>query len=251
METRDMNDEFLHRIRVRPQSRFASELKMRLDRPATPWERYMSGYIHVNDPISHRSLALFAIVGLHAAFIFALANGLVQRITVSKSMPIVADFPQVERPPEEAPTLPQPKLETWAIPVPEPSVPIDYIPDAPAGSAIDDSPAPVQGGVAAENSGSSFAHAGIGRHFPNPDSFYPAAAIRQEIEGKAIVRVCIGPDGKLAQAPQIARSTGSRLLDEAALQLAHAGTYVAGSRDGVPIVDCFNFLTTFQIKNRR
>jgi TonB family protein len=250
MSAPESNDEFLHRIRVRPQPRFAKELKMRLDQSSTQRGHSMSGYIDVSAPISSRSLALFAIIGLHVALIFAFANGLVQRISGEKFIPIVANSIELEQRSVEAPIPVKPMLDTFKIPVPKPLAPIEAAPDAPTGSTIDESPERTQSGTAVAAINDSLIHAGIGRNFPNPDAFYPASAIRQEIEGKAIVRVCIGPDGKLAQAPQIAQSTQSRMLDEAALHLARAGSYVAGSRGGVAVTDCFNFQTKFQIKNR-
>ncbi len=53
--------------------------------------------------------------------------------------------------------------------------------------------------------------------------------------------------GSVTNAPQIAQSTQYRLLDDAALRLARAGSYVAGTRDGVAIIDCFSFQAKFQL----
>ena len=47
-----------------------------------------------------------------------------------------------------------------------------------------------------------------------------------------MIRVCVGPNGKLAEEPTVANSSGSARLDEGAIKLAKAGRYVAGSVDG-------------------
>ena len=118
-------------------------------------------------------------------------------------------------------------------------------------ATIDPGLVPQYSGTAIVNSSESYVRAGLAQRFPDPDSFYPASAIRQEIEGKALVHVCVGPDGRLVEAPQIAQSTQHRLLDDAALRLARAGRYVPGSRDGVAITDCFNFQAKFQLGGGR
>jgi len=211
----------------------------------------MSAYIHAIAPISRRSLALFCIVGLHAVFIFALTNGLMPRVIRDQVDPLVVDFPQVEQRPLEAPPSVEPVLlEKFQIPVPTPPAPIEFASETPTVSAADETLGSTYSGTATQDVGDSLVHAGLGKNFPNPDSFYPPSAIRQEIEGKALVHVCVGPDGKLTEAPQIAQSTQNASLDEAALRLARAGRYVAGSRGGVAVTDCFDFQTTFQIKNR-
>jgi len=245
----DMSDEFLHRIRVRPQPRFANGLKIRLDQ--STGEHSMSGYIHAGASISRRGTALFVIIGLHVAIILAFTSGLVQKVTEDATKPFVVNFRQVERPPVETPSLPRLVLKESTIAIPTPPVPIEFPTEAPTGSESTETLVPTYSGTASQSSAGSFKQAGLGANFPDPDSFYPPSAVRQEIEGKAVVRVCIGPDGRLAEAPRIAQSTQNRLLDEAALRVARAGRYVAGSRDGVPITDCFSFQTTFQLKNRR
>jgi TonB family protein len=245
-----MDDDFLHRIRARPHPRFASQLKKRLDQSSRDWEPAMSTHILARSPMSQRSLMAFAIGGLHVALILAFANGLVQEITAGKSPPRIAvEFHDAKRKPSGATSSPEPHLQTFTIPVPTPPEPIDYVPEtAPTGSALDEGlVTQFSGKAAAAEPSLPDVRAGIGKRFPNPNSFYPASAVRQEIEGKALVRVCVGPDGKLSEAPQIAQSTRSSLLDEAALRLARAGSYVAGSRDGAAITDCFNFQATFQL----
>ena len=51
------------------------------------------------------------------------------------------------------------------------------------------------------------------------------------------MHVCVGPNGKLTEAPTIAQSSGSPRLDEGALKLATAGSghYQPATEDGKPI----------------
>ena len=250
MNTPESGDEFLYRIRVRPRPQFARQLKMKLDHSSSDWEPAMSTHTRTRAPLSHRGFALFAIAGLHAAFIVAFTTVFVSQVTpVELPPPIDVDFPAPNDQPPESPDASDPVFDRFAVSVPTPLPPIPYTPDAPA-PTIDSGLAPQFSGMAVDNPSVSYVRAGLAQRFPDPDSFYPASAIRQELEGKALVRVCVGPDGRLVEAPQIAQSTQHRVLDDAALRLARAGRYVAGSRDGVGITDCFNFQAKFQLGGR-
>jgi TonB family protein len=84
--------------------------------------------------------------------------------------------------------------------------------------------------------------------FPSSDEYYPPSSIRLEEEGSATLRVCVAPNGKLAEAPTVQTSTKSARLDDAAVKLAKAGKFSAGSIDGVPTTDCFSFRVRFELK---
>jgi TonB family protein len=245
MDTPEMDDAFLHQMRVRPDSRFASRLKMKLDQSSNDGESAMQSYIHAHTPMSRRSGAFLAIAGLHAAFIVAFMGAFTGRMTTVEPPPIISDVTYEPKEQPEQPVASDPEFQKFVLTVPADAPHFEFTPEAPAGTAIDLTSQ--LSGATTEAPSKPYVRAALGKRFPDPDSFYPASAIRQELEGKALVRVCVGPDGKLAEAPQIAQSTQSRALDEAALRLARAGSYVAGSRDGVAITDCFNFQTKFQL----
>jgi TonB family protein len=88
----------------------------------------------------------------------------------------------------------------------------------------------------------------MGKNFPSSEDFYPPASIRLEEEGNVGVKVCVAPNGKLAEPPTVVASSRSARLDEAAIKLAKAGRYVAGSIDGAPTTDCFSFRVKFELK---
>ena len=61
-----------------------------------------------------------------------------------------------------------------------------------------------------------------GADWPAISAYYPAAERRLGTEGTAIVRVCIGPNGRLSASPRIVASSGSPRLDRAALRYVRA-----------------------------
>lgn len=89
--------------------------------------------------------------------------------------------------------------------------------------------------------------------FPDVYAFYPAKAAYMHETGTAIVRVCVGRDGKLTAAPRIVRSTGFPRLDRAALAYVRAtsGDWLPALRRGVPVVDCHGIPIRFEIPRQR
>jgi TonB family protein len=94
-------------------------------------------------------------------------------------------------------------------------------------------------------------HGNPGHGFPQSQDFYTTESQRQGDQGAVDVAVCYRPDGTLADAPAIARSSGIRRLDNSALRLAIAanGKYVPGTDDdGRPIASCMLFRVTYSIR---
>ena len=63
---------------------------------------------------------------------------------------------------------------------------------------------------------------------------YPERARRAGAEGVVGVRIALAPDGSVRQV-ELTQSSGSRLLDEAALTAARASTFVPASRNRTPV----------------
>lgn len=83
----------------------------------------------------------------------------------------------------------------------------------------------------------------------SPDDYYPQASITLQEEGIATVRICVGPTGRLEGRPTIERSSGSRRLDNAALQWAReALTFTPATVNGAPVADCKGFRVNFNLK---
>lgn len=80
------------------------------------------------------------------------------------------------------------------------------------------------------------------------DDYYPATSLRLQEEGVAIVRVCVGPDGRLSGAPVVESGSGSRRLDAAAVAWTReALRFTPATREGRPVAACKGFRVRFNI----
>ena len=89
-----------------------------------------------------------------------------------------------------------------------------------------------------------------GAAFPNLETYYPIEARRAGQQGTVVIHFCVDPHGKLTEQPSVERSSGNDALDNAALNLASAGSghYLPGSLSGKPIASCSSFKITFQLQ---
>jgi TonB family protein len=150
-----------------------------------------------------------------------------------------------------------PEMKHLRIEIPPPDIEIDVPIDAPnaiagvitGASTMESQVKPPPSGPALKVAPRYIIHARVGRDFPNPDAFYPPVSIRREEQGLARVEVCVGPDGALVEEPSVVNTSGSDRLDEAALKLARSGHYLAGSIDGLPIVDCLQLPIRFRVRS--
>ena len=71
----------------------------------------------------------------------------------------------------------------------------------------------------------------LGADFPSSEAFYPVAAKQNDVEGAVTLRVTVSETGCIQKA-EIAGTSGVAQLDESALDLAMAGTYVPGAGAG-------------------
>jgi protein TonB len=81
----------------------------------------------------------------------------------------------------------------------------------------------------------------------NPKPAYPALSRRLGEQGKVVVRVLIGVDGKAQQA-EIRSSSGYDRLDQAALATVRSWRYVPGTRNGIPEAMWFNVPINFVLE---
>lgn len=78
---------------------------------------------------------------------------------------------------------------------------------------------------------------------------YPPASERQEEEGVVLVRVRVGPDGRVLAA-ELKASSGHRRLDEAAvLHARRAWRFLPATRDGVAVESWREIPVRFELKN--
>jgi periplasmic protein TonB len=199
---------------------------------------------------SRRALALGLIACLHVGLIWALANGLLQRM-IEPAPPDSMQTTLLPAEPRSPPPLPpDPTLRDTVIHVPQPVV--DLVPPPPVDpgriktSLIDPPVAPPPHGTA---QAVKRVLGGPGHGFPNTSDYYPPQAIRMNEQGGTSVSVCVDDAGRLSSAPTLAQSSGSALLDAAALKLARAGSghYQPTTEDGRAVSSCYSFRIRFAL----
>ena len=117
------------------------------------------------------------------------------------------------------PPVPGPILATTSSdPSPFPAMPSDPVPEAPAKPSAN--PGQIRTAVLADASGCAL-------------PAYPAAAAREGITGTSTLALLVGTDGRVSSA-RIEHSSGSRVLDSAALNALSRCTFKPATNNGVP-----------------
>ena len=194
---------------------------------------------------SRTSLIVSSVVLFHLAALWALHQGLLQRM-VEVVVPIMA-ISQAEPPPPPPkplqpvltpPTTPQPPAPATpeppavlaaptaaptapAVPAAAPAPPP---PPAPPATAPVPSAPPPPAKVELPTSKADYLH--------NPPPDYPRMSKRLGEQGKVVVKVLIGEDGR-AQKVERLTTSGFERLDKSAMEAAMRWRYVPGKRGGV------------------
>ena len=210
----------------------------------------MSAYVHDTQYFTRRTAVLIAIIALHILILYALATGLMQKAVKLVEPPLKTQIVrQVHK--HLPPPPPPPQLVQQQVQVPPPLIQI-AVPAAQshaitvvkhvvrAPPAPPPAPAPVV-----------YTPLGRGRDFPNTQNYYPQSAQQLGEQGTATVHICVGPNGRLSSRPQLVRTSGSGILDRAALRYARAtsGHWVPEKRNGVPINFCGNLPIKFRLND--
>lgn len=204
----------------------------------------MSAYVHDTSFFSRRALILVCIFAFHGLIIFVMASGLGRRVIEVVAPPIKTDIIEEVQQREQPPPPPPPEFERPQVEIPPPEVHIDFpmetnaITDVTTKAVPKPPPAPPAPRAMTHASGK----------FGSSEDFYPPSSIRLEEQGSVTVKVCVAPNGKLAEPPRVERSSNSARLDDAALKLAKAGRFTPGTIDGTPTTDCFSFRVKFELK---
>jgi TonB family protein len=205
--------------------------------------------------LSRRSSTLFLILSLHVAVFYAVMASVSHTRTTSIPERMQTRVVENPRPIESPPTLPGVKFGKSTIDVPKPlfNFPLELTPSDGVTANFDDG---LKVTLPRENPQGSPPHlmnrvqGGPGAGFPNTNDYYPAAAIRAEEQGAAIIQVCVDTNGRLTTDPITQKGSGSSRLDEAALKLARAGSghYRATTEDGRSIDSCYPIRVRFELK---
>jgi TonB family protein len=82
----------------------------------------------------------------------------------------------------------------------------------------------------------------------NPDDYYPPGSVRREEQGSPVVKVCVGPSGKLLREPVVTDTSGFPDLDLAAIKVAKDTRYAAGTENGTALPEsCIRFKVKFTL----
>lgn len=208
--------------------------------------------------LTGRQLALLCVIALH---VFVIGGLMTMKIAYDRTPTLPAFKPVTATPitPDEKP--PPPKLDdrrvqqalNQPIDVTIPVIDLVISPQERTWVAPDTGPAvPVESGGISGGTGTAVPVPSTAlsyRAVRSPDDYYPQASITLQEEGIATVRICVGPTGRLEGRPTIERSSGSRRLDNAALQWAReALTFTPATVNGAPVADCKGFRVNFNLK---
>jgi protein TonB len=209
----------------------------------------MAAYAHDTQFFTRRIVVFFGIVVLHVLLVWALANGLARRVIESLPQNIETNIIEEIKKQDEPPPPPPPQMERPPVEVPPPDIAIDIPVEQSTTTAISDvTDKPVVRAPPPPTAAPTPAK--LAKNFPNSEDYYPPSSKRNEEQGTPTVRVCVGPNGRLLSEPTIVAPSQFPKLDEAAIKLAKAGRYVAGTQNGQPMVEsCVSFRVKFQLTN--
>jgi periplasmic protein TonB len=209
-------------------------------------------------PMNRNVMIVSSVLLFHGVALWALQSGLV-RHTIELVVPaeLLSQFieppqpkvappapPPLEKPIKQpvskspVPTLPPPpQLMAIASTTPAPNAPTGVTtpqpPAPPLAAPVAAAPAPLAPPAAAPTPAKVELPSSDADYLQNPKPAYPAISKRLGEQGKVLVRVFIGTDGK-AQKPEVTQSSGFDRLDQIALATVLKWHYVPGKRGGNP-----------------
>ena len=78
---------------------------------------------------------------------------------------------------------------------------------------------------------------------------YPPEAKMEGIEGTTTIKALIGKNGK-AEKVEVAKSSGSKMLDDAAVEAAKQSTFSPGTQDGKPVAAWVAYTVNFKLEDK-
>ncbi len=208
----------------------------------------MAAQVQDSNFFTRRGVVAAAIILLHVLAAWGFASGLATRAIQALAPPIEADIVEEVKKNDEPPPPPPPEMERPPVEVPPPEVAID-MPMETNTTAIQDvtdkapPPAPPPPPRAVGTPAKMTRPA-------NPDDYYPPGSIRREEQGSPVVQACVGPKGQLLRDPVVTDTSGFPDLDGAAVKVARATKYAAGTDGGTALAEsCIKFKVKFVLKN--
>jgi TonB family protein len=201
--------------------------------------------------LSRRTLTFILIAGFHALLLYFFASGLAQQVVAALPQVMHASVVEEIRPRPQpataAPAYTPRNLTHWDPPVVGPPN-IEYPPDEPPATLAGNDGTTGHESVVAPPTPHRVV-GGPGKGFPTTDDYYPATSRRIAETGAATVQVCVDTPGRLTADPTLTRSSGSRRIDDGALNLAKAGSghYRPTTEDGQPVHSCYPYRIRFEL----
>jgi protein TonB len=207
----------------------------------------MAAQVQDSNFITRRGIVAVVIIAIHVLFAWGLASGLARKVVEVLAPPIEADIVEEVKPDDQPPPPPPPEMERPPVEVPPPEVSID-LPMETTSTAIQDvtdkTPPPAPPPPRAAGSPAKMTRP------VNPDDYYPPGSIRREEQGSPVVQACVGPNGRLLRDPVVTDTSGFPDLDGAAVKVAKATRYAAGTEGGSALAEsCIKFKVKFVLKN--
>jgi protein TonB len=208
----------------------------------------MAAQVQDSSFFTRRGIVAVVIIGMHILLAWGLASGLARKVVEVLAPPIEADIVEEIKDEDEPPPPPPPEMERPPVEVPPPEVTID-LPMETSSTAIQDvtdRPPPPAPPPPPRIAGSP---AKMTRPV-NPDDYYPPGSIRREEQGSPVVQACVGSNGRLLRDPVVTDTSGFPDLDAAAVKVAKATRYAAGTEGGSALPEsCIKFKVKFVLKN--
>jgi TonB family protein len=83
---------------------------------------------------------------------------------------------------------------------------------------------------------------------PPPAKFYPPEADKNKEKGTVNLRVCADGSGTISGTPEVVKSSGSKLLDQAAQTWAKAAKWIPATYNRAPVEGCTQVDVVFEAK---
>ena len=204
----------------------------------TPAEKWLRGPV---------GFALISLLHLAAIYVIATALGRIQKIEVPRSeVFFVREKTAPDIPPPPGPNLKhgdRPHIDEVG-----PPTPIDYPDDDPTEVITTTGSVPANGDATVITA--TLIAARIDPRHPLTQPDYPAGEIRQEHEGRVLLRLRVGPDGRVLAA-EVVTSSGHPALDQAAVKTALRDWRLQPARQGITAIEgVFSTWVRFDLTDR-
>ncbi|HEV7631612.1 MAG TPA: energy transducer TonB [Steroidobacteraceae bacterium] len=212
----------------------------------------MGVYVHDNQWATRRSIVFVGIILFHILLYWGVKSGFVGKALEAVAPPIETEIIEETVDDNTPPPPPPPEMERPPIEVPPPVVDINIPVEAANNTALTNTtterlpppPAPVV--VASVVRVPPRLNPKASQ--PDTDEYYPPSSKRLGEQGNAVVKSCVGENGRITEVT-VDTTSGVARLDEAALKYARVLRYLPGTENGKPIPACFSFRVRFQLKD--